>query len=118
MSNVPESINPGIKQFVTWLNDKGFTTIDSGDGETEDYECDRDTPYVVIEVHARSMITMSNTLLTCIQVELGLEVSPVGEGSISIQASYDPVNEIGVIEVYGVNDAIAFPDEGREDTRA
>ena len=43
-----DKLNPGIVKTVKMLNDAGYTTTDSGDGETHDYECDRDVGYVVV----------------------------------------------------------------------
>ena len=41
-------INPGIRELVSRLNAAGFKTVDSGDGETHDFECDRSYGYVVV----------------------------------------------------------------------
>ena len=44
------SLNPGIRETVRWLHLLGYTTTDSGDGQTRQFECDRGDPYVVVKV--------------------------------------------------------------------
>lgn len=107
------NLNPGIRRTVVWLNEVGgFRTTDSGDGKTHDYGCDRDHPYIVITVDKpeKFLVKEANRLHTVLLYR-GIEVVPVGEGGPCIQASYDPVNEIGVIDLSNVDDALFFGDK-------
>jgi len=62
-SPTPETpINPGILKTVLTLRQWGFNTCDSGDGETHDFACDRDHPYVVINVPADQLVSESRRL--------------------------------------------------------
>jgi hypothetical protein len=112
MPVVPEDvINPGIRRTVEWLNSLGYTTVDSGDGETHDYECDREEPYVVVQAMQPIMLTPWSDRLKELLEEKGVTVSPVGQGPVFIEASYDPVNKLPFINITGVTDAMLFGDD-------
>lgn len=100
-------INPGIRRTVALLNANGYETCDSGDGETRDFECDRDDPYVVVKLFVGSVgdsfIYRTRRLLKLL-TDQGIQVHEVGMGLPCIQASYDPVNNVGVIDITGIHD--------------
>lgn len=105
-------INPGIRKTVEWLNSQGFPTVDSGDGETHDYTCDRDYPYVTIRVvDYTTLIVETERLLAAIKPRVAGCVD-VGFDGPSIQASYDPVNHIALIDLMHVTDKLlGFTDD-------
>jgi hypothetical protein len=100
-------LNPGIRKTVKWLNDNGFRTVDSGDGQTHDYECDREDPYVVIACAPTKLVGEAIRLRALVQKQ-GVTITPIGEGFACIQASYDPANDYGCIELVGVRDKELF----------
>jgi len=97
-------LNPGIKRVVCWFNSMGLSTIDSGDGETHDFECDRDYAYVVIKVHPSDLVETSDWLRRTLE-ESGISVYAQGEdGEVCIQGNYDPVNRLAFIDVMHFTD--------------
>ena len=48
-SSVVDDANPGIRPMLKFLHRHGFDTVDSGDGVTHEFGCDRPFPYVVIK---------------------------------------------------------------------
>lgn len=105
-------INPGIRRTVGWLNSLGFETTDSGDGKTHDYACDRDYPYVVIRLSS-FMSAMKRTFdLMYALEEKGISIHPVGEG-VSIQVTWDPSDDITLIDLAELDDSILFKGEKR-----
>jgi hypothetical protein len=114
--NLPADINPGIRRSVILMQQWGYKTIDSGDGETHLYECDRECPYIVIDVPRHSMVTAANRLVKFLG-GIGITTVPISpeipDGSVSIQASYDPSNRIACIEVMGIHDRM-LPKEDHE----
>ena len=100
-----DELNPGIRETVRWLRSLGFETIDSGDGETHEYECDRDGAYVCILCRSSALAKEARRLMRAL-LDRGIMVGPVYEGTTHIQASYDPANGFAVIELVGVTDAM------------
>ena len=96
-----DKLNPKIAPWVHFLRAHGFNTCDSGDGETHDYACDRDYAYVSIRVAPTLLSTTADRLLAILQGR-GYTVEAVGlatKGEAEIEASYDPVNQIGIIDL-------------------
>lgn len=102
-------INPGIRGTVAWLNANGFKTCDSGDGKTHDFECDRDTAYVVVQVPASLLVTESDRLYTILTRKL-IRVGEIGpepvDEMVMIQSTYDPANGLAFIDVIGLSDVM------------
>jgi len=99
------AINPGVARLVEWLNDNGFPTCDSGDGETHDYACDREGAYVSIDVVPGHIARVADRLLAEL-TSVGVVITPQPEaGGKFIQATYDPANRIAIIDLVGVTDA-------------
>ena len=98
------NLNPGIVRTVEWLNAHGFKTIDSGDGETHDYECDRPYPYVVMITSPDKLVDEAERLYSLLSSE-GFLLAPFGcESDACIQASYDPADGTAVIELINLAD--------------
>lgn len=102
-----DKLNPGIRNLVALLRYHGFETVDSEDGETHEFECDREEkPYVSILLKdPKEMATESQRLLALLKQVL--EIGPVAvgyEGGFNIQGSYDPMNGICVLDVVGAAD--------------
>lgn len=125
-SNALDSLNPGIRRTVTWLRSLGFDTCDSGDGMTHDHPCDRAYPYVVMRLNTDELIATAHDLKGCVSGALGrgplrgtregrvvsaTEAFASGETprGVCIQASYDPVEQVALLELIGMCDAM-LPD--------
>jgi hypothetical protein len=100
-------LNPGIRNLVAWLNERGYETCDSGDGQTHDFACDRTYPYVVIQIEEpREIWDRTQSLLGDLARE-GIEVRPVSGASFpQMQATYDPADGTAFIELMHVDDAM------------
>lgn len=98
-----KNLNPGIINTVKWLNENGFQTVDSGDGETHDYECDLECPYVHISVAPEKLISEANRLQAKLQ-ENGIVLTESDESGSSptIQASYSPLDGLAFISLFNV----------------
>lgn len=100
------NLNPGIRRLVALLNANGFSTIDSGDGKTHDFACDREYPYVVAKVRPDELTRRANELVT-LMAEHSVRIEAMGEGSTPcIQATYDPINKIATVDLMHVDDAM------------
>ena len=107
-------LNPGIRRIVALLNEAGFATTDSGDGETHDFECDRDYGYVSIVVDRANLASEADrvaALLTGHGVQptnmaVAAKDTPVRppEGHCWIQANYSPVDGVAIVDVQYVHD--------------
>lgn len=96
-------LNPGIVATVEWLRSHGFTTCDSGDGETHDFECDLPIPYVHMEV-APNAIASEALRLRALLESLGVRISEGSEDGTtpSIAATYDPANNVAIVSLFNV----------------
>ena len=108
-----ENLNPGIVQLVKLLNDAGFGTTDSGDGETHDHDCDRDHGYVVIMTDSANLVTETDRLKTVLE-QAGILVVPqdMGRpevGCCYVQAMYCPADGFAIIDVMHVHDRMIRP---------
>lgn len=88
-----QNLDPGIAQTVALLRHWGFQTCDSGDGVTKIAEGDTDG--VLDFPEARRLKESLDTM--------GITVSQQG-GEVWIEASFDPVNNVAVIFLGGMND--------------
>lgn len=113
-------LNPGIVETVRYLNDRGFETCDSGDGETHKYECDHPNPYVVVLSNESIGLTATADLVKEAVEALGIEfVVPSSTDTDSypfIEASYSPVDKTGVVYVGNVRDADWYKPEESVDS--
>lgn len=98
------TLNPGIRRVVALLRANRFNTCDSGDGETHQHECDRATGYVAIYADRFRLVEEADRLVRLLGA-YGVSVDSIGNGhTASIQASYDPVNGIAIIDVSDIHD--------------
>lgn len=112
-SGEPAPLNPGIARTVAWLNGNGFETCDSGDGVTHDFACDRPYPYVVVRVEPWQLRTRADALLNLLRSKVTVEeLREDSEGAVSVTATYDPTNQLALIEILNVTDAKLFPEGG------
>ena len=110
---LPDDLNPGIRRTVQWLNDGSFQTCDSGDGKTHEHACDRDYPYVVIRCDPMYLVGEADRLRRSLR-EIGISLKAQGHAlnesgklfCACIQASYDPVDRMALIDLMGVDDAM------------
>jgi len=106
-----EGLDPGVNRLVNLLRSVGFETTDSGDGVTKFVPgsgWDRDelieAPHVFIQVMRGEVIRESERLVRVLALH-GVEVKAINtDGDPFIQASYDPVNGVGILELYNVTD--------------
>lgn len=102
-----DDLNPGIRELVRRLNVAGFDTCDSGDGETHDYECDRDYPYVVIKLSAGQPLVASCQVVSMLVSSWGVRLRPQSlEGTPHIQGTYDPADGSSFIDLCNVTDSM------------
>lgn len=96
-------INPGIENTVKWLRERGFKTCDSGDGNTNLYECDISIPYVHMICNPNSLFIETKRLQYELNI-IGIKVMPYSEDgkSPSIEASWNPCDEFATISLYNV----------------
>lgn len=107
----PRHLNPGIRKLVSLLNEAGFVTTDSGDGETHDFECDRSYGYVTILTEPAKMVAEADRLMDLLK-SWGLDPipqMPEGEAVLDlrqchIEASYSPTDGFAVLDVQHVHD--------------
>lgn len=108
LTPITDTLNPGIARTVAWLRANGFDTTDSGDGVTHLHSCDRAYPYVSMrgtEADARRLAG----LLRGLGIALPPSTEVWGEGDIprgvSVSYSYEPVSDIGIVDLVGLADA-------------
>lgn len=98
------SLNPGIKRLVALLRAHGFNTCDSGDGKTHDFECDRPEAYVSMTVSCERLVDEADRLLRVLRKH-GIGVGTMNVfGGVMIQASYDPTDGSGILDLTGLTD--------------
>ena len=98
-----KELNPGIVRMVALLNEAGFDTCDSGDGETHDFECDRDVGYVVVLLRPEQPLEETARAVAGLLIEHGIDFRDPEHGP-SIQASYGPIDGYRIIDVHNVHD--------------
>lgn len=107
-----ESLNPGIRRLVSWLNYNGFTTTDSGDGVTNvitGMEYALEYPHVVLRVEPTEDLVATAKSLCRMLREHGMTIEPVSmPHRPSIQATYDPTDDTAVIVLTGIDDQKMF----------
>lgn len=101
-------LKPGIRKLVALLHAHGFVTCDSGDGETHDFACDRAHGYVACRTAPAAMAYEADRLAELLS-SFGLAVAEPDEkdppeGVCHVQATYDPVNGIALLDVTHVHD--------------
>ena len=106
MSGDQLGLNIGIRKTVALLQAAGFNTCDSGDGETHDHDCDRESGYVSMTVEPLKLVSETVRLHNVLRAA-GVKVLPIGFGDGPwIQGTLDPVNMIAVLDVDRVHDRL------------
>jgi len=87
----PEDLDPGICDIVVALRDSGWNTVDSGDGVTKG-ELGLPFPHVAITIpDSEFLITESRSLMLWLRGR--------GLGMWTIEASYNPADDVAIILV-------------------
>lgn len=95
------ALDPGIRRLVVALREAGFETTDSGDGVSKpDVGRVLDVPHVFIVIKPDAMVTESHRLVATLR-SFGVRVKPG-----VVQATYDPLDGVATLGVFGVNDAM------------
>ena len=97
-------LNPGIRKTVAWLMKHGFETCDSGDGRTNEFECDLPVPYVHILVPKSRLVEEADRLKSLLEYEKGIAIQPMDEeiSFPSIQAHYNPADGSATVSLFNV----------------
>lgn len=97
-----EDLDPGIRRVVFFLRSAGFTTTDSGDGESKaDAIAEGDAldyPHVAIVTRSHCLLAESDRVLAAFK-SIGIDVGPA-----QVQGTYDPTDGSAVILVTGIDD--------------
>lgn len=99
------TLNPGIGNLVKLLRDNGFDTRDSGDGVTQNFQCDIGIPYVHM-VTTRDALTFEADRLMQVLTEAGVTLEPTNEEgtTATIEAGYNPLGRWATLTVFNVLD--------------
>lgn len=112
-----DELDPGIRDTVRWLDEHGFETCDSGDGEskfeegwTED---DGAMPFPHVIIHClRENLVMEADRLAIMLLQEGMSID-MGEkpvnGNLHIQAMYNPGDLGASIMLVGTVD-VEYPE--------
>lgn len=104
-AEVLRDVDAGVRELVAWLNEHDFFTVDSGDGESKPAdEHVLDVPHVFCVIVRDEMLTEEARRLASLLREEGVRLT-AGDGAY-VEASYNPVDDRGVIGLFGVNDAV------------
>lgn len=100
-------LDSGICWTVQWLREHGFDTTDSGDGsKAGTMECALPYPNVTMRVSPDELVVETRRLQTLL-VETGIDVVPLStDDQPCVQGSYDPADDVAIVVLFGVNDAI------------
>ena len=94
------TLNPGIVRTVSLLNANGFVTSDSGDGETGDYQCDRDYGYVVVLYDGHDLYEGCDEVFELLRKN----VEEKAFAGVAVNGCYDPRDKIALIDISYVHD--------------
>lgn len=104
------TLNPGIRNTVTWLREHGFDTCDSGDGQTHDPACDiplpyvhiRTAPYYVVQESIRLMVLLKDKGIVFDNAPHPQDDPEAAAAHPHIETSYSPVDGVAVISLFNV----------------
>ena len=111
-----DELNPGITKTVELLRAAGFNTVDSGDGETHDYECDRDYGYVSILADPAKLCQSADDVRMLLEsrgvkvVALTEEGEPP-EGCCFVSTYYCPVDTAAIVDIQYIHDDMLDDEE-------
>jgi hypothetical protein len=108
------SLCPGIRRTVAWLQSEGFHTTDSGDGYSNaEMECALPHANVFMTCDPAKMVEEADRLHTLL-AQKGIEIGPLGPDDEDqpphIEASYDPSNKVAVLCLLHLDDTRLFGD--------
>ena len=97
-----------IRKTVETLNKWGFTTTDSGDGRLAGDKAEMEgtiaAPHVAITCSSENLVSEARRLMHLLQ-SLEINVQPLAMDTVaSIQATFDPADDSGMIMLFGVDD--------------
>ena len=121
VTHITDTLNSGIARTVAWLRANGFDTTDSGDGEMHQHDCDRGYPYVSMrgtEADARRLAALLRSI--GIALPPSSEVWSIGHDApqgVSVSYSYDPADDVGIVDLAGLCDAALPADAPTAATR-
>ena len=103
MSEIPDTLDPGITEVVAFLRRHGFRTTDSGDGHSkgDTMDCALDVPNVAMVCDPGTLLAEADRLRAALEAT---GVALAAEDAPSIQASYDPVDGSAVLLLLGLDD--------------
>lgn len=100
-------INPGIRRVVALLNENGYRTVDSGDGKTHDFECDREVGYVVVALSPDQRLEDSaDDIYRILRIAGVPKEAFFGDSGIHIQANYCPSDSMRLIDISKIYDEL------------
>ena len=111
-------LDPGICKVVRWLRERGFDTMDSGDGVSKKLGIERglamDIPHVIIKTEPATMAAEADRLAQTLR-EAGIAVKAYEHGGLPndaavVEATYSPVDGYAVVALLGLDD-VALPPE-------
>jgi len=115
-----DKLDPNIRKVVKWLNDNGFMTVESHDGdhkfegktdgEITDLECDGIPHFPIVTILVQDperLVSETERLFEHVEGIVG-EVFPwvegVDTGDMAIRAEYDPVDKRALIRISQLSD--------------
>lgn len=107
-----QNLSPGIRDLVVWLNARGFTTVDSGDGTNFEGGMGCAVPFAMIAIKTRPIQLIDDARsLMCLLEDRGVSFKPPANPSEqlieescwpTIQATYNPQDRQAIIVLYNV----------------
>lgn len=108
-------LDPGIRKTVRFLRDNGFNTTDSGDGKTKQAKgyigepepnvymtCNPAAPTARLPWldYGAHLILEADRLLELLVAKFGPKIRE----KVQIEASYSPIDKIGILALHGLSD--------------
>jgi len=131
MTDPYDKLDPNIRKVVKWLNDNGFGTVESHDGEHKfkgksdeeiaDLECERipHFPIVVVEIpEPERLVEETERLYGHVEDIVGAVFPWIDDGGnpdMAIRAEYDPTNKRALIRISQLSDDWFDPYDKMED---
>jgi len=103
---IPDDINPGIRETVRRLQEAGYETCDSGDGETHDHTCDRQEGYVVILLKDDDDIVEHVNKVGALLSSWGVDLSNPHHNGVLLQGNYGYADRLKMVDIHGIHDRI------------
>lgn len=102
------TLDPGIRDTVAWLRERGYQTTDSGDGVSKADDPDAlPYPHVVIRVELAEMIGIAN--------ELDAVADQIPGGPWTVEVNYRPSDRTAIVMLLGEEPPKLRPLDGLEE---